>query len=108
MKTISIKELEQLVITTKKPLFVKFYTPWCGVCKTNAPMLAPLLEKYNEQIDMYQIDVDQESLWSEDGNQKYAIKLVPTYQLYNNKKIVFNHNNFLANEILEVEFKKVV
>ncbi len=108
MKTISIKQLEELVATTTKPLFVKFYTPWCGVCKANAPILKPLLETYSDRIDIYQIDVDQEALWSEDGNRKYAIQLVPTYQLYKDHKIVFEHSNFLANTILEDEFKKVI
>lgn len=108
MKKIKISEFEKLKQTNSKPLFVIFSTTWCGVCKMNLPVIQPIINQYENLIDFVSIDVDEENAWEEDGNQKYAIQTVPTYQLYYHQKLLFNHSNFLTPESLKEQLIKVL
>lgn len=108
MKKIKISEFEKMMQTNSKPLLVIFSTKWCGVCKMNLPVIQPIINQYENLIDFVSIDVDEENAWEEDGNEKYAIHTVPTYQLYYQQKLLFSHSNFLAPESLKEQIIKVL
>lgn len=108
MRKIKISEFEKIMETNPKPIFVIFSTTWCGVCKMNLPVIQPIIDQYENLIDFVSIDVDEEKAWQEDGNEKYAINTVPTYQLYFQKKLLFNHSNFLTPESLKEQLLKVL
>ncbi|AAP56435.1 thioredoxin domain-containing protein [Mycoplasmoides gallisepticum] len=107
MKSISLKELEQVIQTSKKPIFVKFSWADCGVCKMNAPIIENAANQRKDQYDWYEIDVDKEQIWAEDQpNHQWAIKIVPVYMIFKNKQKVFEHVNFLAQDKLNTELDK--
>lgn len=43
-----------------KPCLIDFYADWCGPCKMVTPILEELAEEYNEKIDIYKVDTEQE------------------------------------------------
>lgn len=104
MKKIKLKELEK--IAKSERALVKFSTKWCGVCKMNEPILAELEKEYGNEINFYEIDVDATKAWEEDGNEKFAIKLVPTYHYYHHGKKLWDVNNFQSKDKFEAIFKK--
>ncbi|QZX49218.1 co-chaperone YbbN [Mycoplasma sp. E35C] len=107
MKNISLKELETLIETNKKPLFVKFTWEQCGVCKMNEPIIEKVAKERQEQYDCYHIDVDKEQMWAEDDpNHKWAIKVVPVYMVFKDGKKVFEHVNFISEDKLNAELDK--
>lgn len=111
---IKLKDLEALLDSDqslKDPLFVIFKWELCGVCKVNVPLVETLLStKFADKVTPVWVDIDAENIWAEDElNPRWSIHLAPTYHLYDrNKKLVFSHQNFLANEVLEDEINKIL
>lgn len=44
-----------------KPVMIDFAASWCGPCKMIAPIVEELATEYDGKIDIYTVDVDQES-----------------------------------------------
>ncbi|MEK4510040.1 TlpA family protein disulfide reductase [Paenibacillus sp. FSL K6-2524] len=40
-----------------KPLLINFWASWCDPCKEEAPDLVTLANKYNDQLDVYAVNV---------------------------------------------------
>jgi thioredoxin 1 len=57
-----------------KPAIIDFYADWCGPCKMVTPILEELSEEYKDKIDIYKIDVDDQSELS----SNFGIKSIPS------------------------------
>lgn len=57
-----------------KPTIVSFSTSWCGPCKQLTPILDQLSKEYDGQINIYKVDIEEESELSE----AFQIKSIPT------------------------------
>lgn len=43
-----------------KPCLIDFYADWCQPCKVVAPVLEELSEKYEDEINIYKIDTENQ------------------------------------------------
>lgn len=50
----------KFVFKGSRPAILDFYADWCGPCRQLSPRLEKLAKKYEGQIDVYKINVDQE------------------------------------------------
>lgn len=57
---------------------VQFYAPWCGPCKSMAPITEKLLEKF-PNVKLVKIDIENQELSS-----SFGVTSVPTFFLYKN------------------------
>ena len=88
------KEFDE-IIYQEKLVFVDMYAVWCGPCK----MMAPILDKAepnHPELKMIKLDVEQIPEIAE----KYNIKSVPTFLLFNNGIIVSRYSGYLSEEKL--------
>jgi len=67
-----------------KPLFVKFYAPWCGHCKSLAPTWAKIATSLKEQVTIAHVDctIDTHTYCAAFGVRSY-----PTLKLIDNGKV---------------------
>jgi thioredoxin len=54
------KNPKQWVFEGDKPCIVDFYADWCKPCKMIAPIMEELAAKYEGQINIYKVNVDEE------------------------------------------------
>ncbi|MCK6513265.1 thioredoxin TrxC [Myxococcota bacterium] len=60
------------------PILVDFWAPWCGPCRSVAPVLEQLARKYAGQILIAKVNTDNEASIA----QQYGIQALPTLALF--------------------------
>ena len=83
---INQNEFEEKVLQADKPVLVDFYADWCGPCMMMIPVLDQLSAEKAEQLEIYKINVDDNS----DLAQNYGIKSIPNMILFKNGEPALN------------------
>ena len=86
-------------------LFVEFYAPWCGHCKSLAPeyeKAAQKLAKSGSEVRLAKIDTTIEKV----SGEKYAIEGFPTLKLFKNGKPIDYEGGRSSKDIINWLAKK--
>lgn len=65
---------ENDVLKSDKPVLVDFWAEWCGPCRTIAPWVENVAEKFHGKAAVYKVNVDE----NQDVPQRYGIRGIPT------------------------------
>lgn len=75
---------DKVVLKSGKPTLVEFFAPWCGHCKTLAPIyeeLAQSLESQKDKIQIAKVDADAEKTLG----KRFGIQGFPTLKFFDGK-----------------------
>ena len=76
-------QFDEIVAAARVPILVDFWAAWCGPCRTVAPEVEALADKYGATIKVVKVDVD--------ANQaiagRYGIRGIPTIGLFEDGKL---------------------
>ncbi|GAA3573290.1 thioredoxin [Marinobacter xestospongiae] len=75
---------KEAVEKSEQPVLVDFWAPWCGPCKTVAPMLEAIADEFGEALTIAKVNVDD----SPEITAKMRIRSIPTLALFDDGGMV--------------------
>ncbi|MBQ8393968.1 MAG: thioredoxin [Clostridia bacterium] len=97
VKYVNADGLEEVINSSKKPVFCDFWASWCGPCRMLAPVFEDISDKYEDAV-FVKIDIDEED--SEAAAIKYGISSIPNIIAFKNGKPVDSHLGFAPEAVL--------
>lgn len=73
------KNFDEVVLDSKKNVFVKFFAPWCGHCQRLAPTWVQLSDEVAKDKDIIIAEFDADA--ERDIAQKYGVSGYPTLKV---------------------------
>ena len=97
MATVELtKETFQDTITANDIVFIDFWAPWCGPCKSFAPIYESVSEKH-EDIVFAKINTEQE----QELGASFQIRSIPTLMILREQIVIFSQASMLPESALE-------
>lgn len=84
-----------------KPMVIDFFATWCGPCKKMAPIVEKLAEKYDGQIIVGKMDVDDNPTVT----SQFGIRNIPTILFFKNGQVVYKTVGAVSEAEVEEKMK---
>jgi thioredoxin 1 len=87
-----------------KPILLDFSATWCGPCKMQKPIIDDLKEKYGDQVDIKEVDVDENGEMA----RNYNVMAVPTIVIEKDGEEVKRFTGLKQADALSAELDKLL
>ncbi|MCB0311145.1 MAG: thioredoxin, partial [Bdellovibrionales bacterium] len=81
---VSDSSFDTQVLSSSLPVLVDFWAPWCGPCKSIAPVLEELATEYAGKLQIVKMNVDD----NPQTPTQYNVKGIPNLVFFKNGKVV--------------------
>jgi thioredoxin 1 len=80
---VSDASFEGDILKSEVPVLVDFWAPWCGPCRSVAPIVDDLANEYAGKLKVAKINVDE----STEVAMRYQITSIPTFIVFKNGEV---------------------
>lgn len=101
---ISDESFEGDVLNSEIPALVDFWAPWCGPCKSIAPILEEIAEEYVGKIKIAKLNVDD----NPKTPTQYNVKGIPNLVFFKGGEVVHQIVGAVPKEQLVAAIDKIV
>lgn len=85
-------------------MVVDFWATWCGPCRKIGPYIEQLAEKYDGQVIVGKVDVDE----NDDLAMRFAVRNIPTVLFIKNGEVVDKQIGAAPLSMLEEKLQKLL
>jgi len=75
---------DSAVLASEKPVLIDYWAPWCGPCKTIAPLLEQVAQTQGDRLRVAKVNVDENRAIP----AKFGIRGIPTLMLFKSGQVL--------------------
>ena len=102
MREVNKDNFQEIVIDSKKPVMVDFWTEWCGPCKVLSPILEELSTEQSD-FEIVSCNVDENA----ELTKRFAIRGIPTVLFFNNGEMVDKNVGMASKSLFEAKISSL-
>lgn len=99
---ITDKEFEQKILKEQQHALIDIWAPWCIPCKSLAPIIEKLSEKYTGKCRFYKLNIDK----SLSVTSRYKVMSVPTLLIMKDGEVVDTIVGLITEKALSVRLDR--
>ena len=97
-------EFEEKILKSELPVVVDFWAPWCGPCRTVAPILDKFAGEYADKVIITKVNTDENNQWA--GH--YGVQGIPTMMFFIDGELIHRQVGALPEPVLRDLFDQFV
>ena len=101
---INDESFDQEVIQSDIPVLVDFWAPWCGPCKSIAPVVEELAGEFEGRLKVVKVNVDD----NKEAAMKYNVKGIPNLIIFKGGESQEQIVGAVAKQELAAAIEKVI
>ncbi len=101
---INDNDFEKEVLQSDKPVLVDFWAPWCGPCKSIAPIIEELVGSFGDKVKFVKCNVDDNPVTP----GKFEIRSIPTLMFFKNGTVEDQIIGMVAKAKLEETINRII